>query len=202
MGSTISDPAVSDSMELGQRNRGVDFSPPRSRHGIGFPAFAVIVLVVAALVGSLSIVPTLVTPSSGTSSTTEGSLQLQNPPPFANPVYLIPSSSGAGGCSVTVNGTLSGAPCFGSNISDAVVFDCAGAAGTQQGCTTTVVSPGDAVYDYNLTLWYPYSSPGLTGVNCRYLPSIGYSSPLDAWCVTTGPNAFIVSQAGAGPMHE
>lgn len=177
----------------------------RSGLGKGLPVFALVALLAIAVVGSIAVLPALFHPSTSSStSSTSGqvSLQQQNPPPFANPVYLMPSSNGTGECSVTVNGTFAGAPCFGSSIGDAVVFDCLAAAGTPEGCTTTVVSPANAAYDYALTIWYPYSSQNLTGVNCRYLPSVGYGTPLDAWCISTGPNSFIVSQPGSGPLHE
>lgn len=121
-------------------------------------------------------------------------LQLQNPPPFPRANYLAPAWSGTGGCSVTVNGTFAGAPCFDSNIDNAVVFNCATAASTSSGCKTTVISPANTSFNYDITIWYPLTNTGLPDVNCAYLPSLGYKTPANAWCISIGQNSFIVAQ--------
>lgn len=122
-------------------------------------------------------------------------LQLRNPPPFPNAEYLAPAWSGSGGCSVSVNGVFAGAPCFDHNIDDAFVFNCATAAATPSGCTASVVSPSNTAYNYELTIWYPSYNSSLTDVNCKFLPGLGYSSPLYGWCISTGSSSFIISQS-------
>jgi len=123
-----------------------------------------------------------------------GSLVLQNPPPFPVAQYLHPAFGGGGGCSVTVNGTLAGAPCFGRDIDNAVIFNCAAAAATPSGCTTTVVSPGYTAYNYNLTIWYPDANAPAPNSNCEFLPSLGYNTPFDAWCISISQDSFIMAQ--------
>lgn len=119
-------------------------------------------------------------------------LHLENPPPFPRSEYLVPAWNHGGGCGVSVNGVSVGAPCFGNNIDDAVVFNCASEAATPAGCTTTVVS-SDTSYNYDLTLWYPCPNPTPTDTNCCFLPSVGYSTPLNDWCISIGSNSFIIA---------
>ena len=120
-------------------------------------------------------------------------LQIENPPPFERAQYLLPAWINGGGCSVSVNGVLAGAPCFGKNIDDAVVFDCASQASAPQGCTTTVVS-SDTSYNYDVTVRYPCTTPNPDNTNCCFQPALGYPSPLYAWCSSVGSNSFIVEQ--------
>jgi hypothetical protein len=123
-----------------------------------------------------------------------GSLVLQNPPPFTRAQYLVPAFGSGGGCSVTVNGTLAGAPCFGSNIESAVIFNCAASAATSSGCTTTVISPGYTAYNYNVTIWYPDPNAPSPNSNCEFLPSLGYKAPFNAWCISISQSSFIIAQ--------
>jgi len=95
---------------------------------------------------------------------------------------------------LSANGVFAGAPCFDKNIDHAIVFNCASAATSPAGCTTTVVSPLDATYDYDLTIWYPCNQTAPTDTNCCYLPAVGYSTPFDAWCISTGSNSFIIAE--------
>jgi hypothetical protein len=120
--------------------------------------------------------------------TNPNALQLENPPPFPRSAYLVPSCT-SDGCA-TVNGV--GAPVFGKNIDDAVVFDCASQASTIAGCTTTVTSP-DAVGNYDMTIWYPCTSATPADTNCCFLPAVGYPTPFDEWCISTGSNSFIIA---------
>jgi hypothetical protein len=129
-------------------------------------------------------------------ATNPKALQLENPPPFPRAEYLAPAWNGQGGCSVDGMG----APCFDQNIDDAVVFNCASAAETSSGCKTTVVSPLNTRYNYNMTIWYPYTNESLPDVNCRLLPVTGYALPIGppeymyTWCISTGQNSFIIAQ--------
>jgi hypothetical protein len=89
-----------------------------------------------------------------------------------------------------------GAPVFDPNIDDAVVFDCASQASTDAGCTTTVTSP-IASGDYQVTIWYPcaaLAADASANANCCFLPAVGYPTPFDAWCVSTGAESFIITQ--------
>ena len=119
---------------------------------------------------------------------------LLNPPPYPRSEYLAPAWSGAGGCGVSSGGRFSGAPCFSYNIDDAVIFDCAVAAATFAGCQTTVVSPTDTTYNYNLTIWYPQYSASFPDTNCELKPTFGSPSPIYAWCISISQDSFIVAQ--------
>ncbi|MDG6908209.1 MAG: hypothetical protein JRN20_20765 [Nitrososphaerota archaeon] len=119
---------------------------------------------------------------------------LQNPPPFPGAEYLVPAWTGSGGCSVSVNGTFAGAPCFSTNIDDSVIFNCAASAATSSGCTTTVISPANSAYDYNITIWYPSVNATSPDANCAFQPTLGYKTPSFAWCISIGKNSFIIAQ--------
>jgi hypothetical protein len=123
-----------------------------------------------------------------------GALVLQNPPPFPRAAYLLPAWYGSGGCGVSVNGTFAGAPCFGANINDAVVFNCATEAATATGCKTSVVSPTNTKYNYDVTIWYPKYNSSMPNSNCALQPSFGYDKPFHVWCISITQNAFIVAQ--------
>ena len=119
---------------------------------------------------------------------------LRNPPPFPRADYLAPAWSGTGGCSVTVNGTFAGAPCFDRDIDNAVIFNCTVSAATPSGCKTTVVSPTNTAYNYDITIWYPRYNATVPNTNCAFLPSLGYKQPFYAWCISISPNSFIIAQ--------
>ena len=119
-------------------------------------------------------------------------LQLENPPPFPRSDYLVPAWNNGGGCGVSVNGVFAGAPCFGDNIDEAVVFNCASQASTPAGCTTTVVS-SDPSYNYDLTVWYPCPNQTPADTNCCFLPALGYPDPFYDWCISIGSDSFIIA---------
>ncbi len=119
-------------------------------------------------------------------------LQLENPPPFPRSEYLLPAWINGYGCFVSANGVFAGTPCFGKNIDDAAVFDCASQASTPAGCTTTVVSSNTA-YNYDVTVWYPCTNQTPANTNCCFLPAVGNPSPLDGWCISIGSNSFIIA---------
>jgi len=119
-------------------------------------------------------------------------LVLQNPPPFPRADYLGPAWGSTGGCSVSSKGVFAGAPCFDQNIDDAVIFDCATLAATSSGCMTTVVSPSNTQYNYNITVWYPRTNSSFPETNCAFMPALGYYEPFYAWCITVGLNSFII----------
>ena len=121
-------------------------------------------------------------------------LQLVNPPPFPRAEYLAPAWTEQGGCSASGPGYFAGAPCFSYDIDNAVIFNCAAAASTSAGCKTTVVSPLNRSYNYNLTIWYPYTNASFPDTNCRYAASPGGNGAGYGWCISVGQNSFIIAQ--------
>jgi len=119
-------------------------------------------------------------------------LQLRNPPPFPRSDYLVPAWNHGDGCMVSANGVTAGEPCFSNDIDGAFIFDCASRARTPAGCKTTVVS-SDVTYNYDVTVWYPCPNDAGADTNCCFLPSVGYDTPINDWCVSTGSNAFIIA---------
>ncbi|HUI00670.1 MAG TPA: hypothetical protein VLX56_03460 [Nitrososphaerales archaeon] len=116
---------------------------------------------------------------------------LENPPPFPKAEYIVrPSNYGCTGDN--------GETCFGNNIDDAVVFDCASSAARPSGCETLVVNPLNSMLSYNITIWYPAYNPPLPNANCEILPEFGgYNTPENAWCISISPTSFIVAE----PIH-
>ena len=108
------------------------------------------------------------------------------PTPYSDPMYLFASTSCVGG------------PCFGGNLTTAYVFDCAVAAATPAGCSTTVVIPSHQAYDYNLTIWYPRINASLPESNCQYVNPPSIVVPLPAWCTAVSANGFVVSEPRLG----
>lgn len=124
------------------------------------------------------------------------SLRLVNPPSVPRSQYLTPAwMNGTGGSSVVVNGVMAGAPMFGNNIDDAVIFNCAAAAATSTGCQTTVISPENTTYNYDMTIWYPCANANTATTNCCFLPKLGYPTPTNAWCASVDTGSFIITQA-------
>jgi hypothetical protein len=101
-------------------------------------------------------------------------------------------------------------PCFGSNA-DAVVFNCAVAANTSQGCTKRInttgqFTPKPSGPDYfSVTVWYPYINYTVfPGANCKYtVPSVptppGPEGPAYAYCISLNSTAFIIAEQAPGP---
>jgi len=122
---------------------------------------------------------------------TQSVLKPLNPPPFPRALYLVGVAIGAPGC----RSSYSGGACFGPNISDAVVFDCAVAAATSTGCNATVALPASPTVEYPIAVWYPDSNATSPNSNCEFLlPSSNYGHPFDAWCISVSPTSFIIAQ--------
>lgn len=115
------------------------------------------------------------------------SIEVENPPPYSVASYL-----GVGGCTVCSNGVCTGAPCFGYSLDFAYVFSCASEAASSKGCTMTA----DSSLGYQMTIWYPSAETPYPNTNCSYWPAVGYPSPLYGWCISTGPNSFIIAGEG------
>ncbi|HET6331653.1 MAG TPA: hypothetical protein VFG30_00475, partial [Polyangiales bacterium] len=118
----------------------------------------------------------------------------ENPPPFPRSEYLGPAWTNGGGGSVSGQGFFAGVPIYYKNIEDAVVFNCASQASTPAGCKTTVVSPANTAYNYDLTVWSPCTSQPPANSNCCFVPSVGYSDPFFAWCGSIGSDSFIIAK--------
>jgi hypothetical protein len=123
------------------------------------------------------------------------SLRLVNPPSVPRSQYLVRAWNNEGGGFVTVDGVMAGAPQFVNNIDEAVIFDCAAAAATPSGCQTTVTSPANTSYNYDMTIWYPCAGASTATTNCCFLPKLGYPTPFNAWCASTDTGSFIITQA-------
>jgi hypothetical protein len=122
------------------------------------------------------------------------SLRLVNPPSVPRSEYLRPAWLNGGGVSVG-SPIIAGAPVFGKNIDEAVIFNCASAAATPSGCQTTVISPEDTTYNFDMTIWYPCADAAAATTNCCFLPKIGYSTPFYGWCASTDTGSFIITRA-------
>lgn len=164
------------------------------------PAITIVVVVAVIVVGAIATATTMgsgtlqATQVSSSSVSNTGAPVLQNPPPFPSADYLGPAwTAGGNHCVVSSNGAFSGAPCYVDNVDNATVFDCADSANTTSGCTTTVVSPSNTQYNYNITIWYPRLNSSDPETNCAFLPAVGYTQPLYAWCITVGQNSFIIA---------
>ena len=107
------------------------------------------------------------------------------PPPYANPIYLGANAGPGYSCGP--------GPCFGGNITMGYVFNCATEAATPAGCTTTVVTAYDPVWNYNMTIWYPAANDTNPLTNCRLLPAPDYPNTLQAWCQAVGWNSFVIA---------
>ncbi|HYP98708.1 MAG TPA: hypothetical protein VER96_08540 [Polyangiaceae bacterium] len=121
-------------------------------------------------------------------------LHLVNPPSAPRSRYLGPAWIHDGGGSVTVDGVMAGTPMFRANIDEAVVFDCAADAATPAGCQTTVISPEDTSYNYDMTIWYPCPTSGAATTNCCFQAKLDQSTPSRAWCASTDTGSFIITQ--------
>ncbi|HEY6282810.1 MAG TPA: hypothetical protein VIW22_02690, partial [Nitrososphaerales archaeon] len=94
-------------------------------------------------------------------------------------------------------GQWSPSPCFGPR-SDAVVFNCLGAAATSQGCTQRFYYKGNPSASFVATVWFPFynSTANSEGYNCR----VGlFSDYAYEDCMTINSTAFIVGQPRPPP---
>ena len=110
-------------------------------------------------------------------------------------IYLL---SAVGAC----KGPTGYIPCFGGNITQAEIFNCANAATSSTGCTQSIVSPINPLISYRITVWYPYlaGSNEPSWANCKYQSSGDAGQQYFANCVSTNSTAFIVTQPGLPPL--
>jgi len=111
------------------------------------------------------------------------------------PIYLL---SAVGAC----KGPSGYTPCFGGNMTQAEIFDCANAATSSSGCTQLIASPSNALMSYEITVWYPYldRSNEPSWANCKYQSSGDAGQQYFANCVSTNSTAFIVTEPGPPPV--
>lgn len=115
--------------------------------------------------------------------------------PFNSSVYL---SSDVGSC----RGPAGYAPCFGGDLSQAEVFNCASAAASPSGCTQRVVSSSNPQNSYQITIWYPYvgHSNESSWANSVYTDSGDPGQYYDAYCISISSTAFIVTEPAPPPL--
>ena len=116
--------------------------------------------------------------------------------PWSSPsMFLISDPSGSGG------------PTFGANLTEVVVFNCTNEAASPQGCTRQVNVSARVPSSYTITVWYPFpvnqtsakNDPYFTWANCAYsAPSSGLDHHV-AYCISLGPNNFIMALPQPGP---
>lgn len=96
-------------------------------------------------------------------------------------------------------------PCEGSN-SDVVVFNCAAAAASPEGCIQRVnlsTSPGQY---FVLKIWYPYINYTLLpDFNCRWtvisVPSPpGPDGPYNSYCISVNSTSFMIADQAPPPV--
>ncbi len=198
-------------------------SPWRKAIGTTSTALVVVIVLLAAVLGYVSLGSHLITHTVTATSTqtttvvsqrnyTFVSTQTQTIPSLQNYTttiteILIRSSSVPWNSSyyLSTNPGCSGpsyGPCFSPNLSEAVVFKCASTAATPQGCTKQVNSSETAPRSYVMTIWYPYVNHAdePSWANCKYsVPAVG-PQIFVAYCISVSGNSFIVS-IEAPPAH-
>jgi len=124
----------------------------------------------------------LIGPSSGTSTATAS-------------IYLL---SAVGAC----KGPSGFAPCFGGNITQAEVFNCANVATLPSGCTQVVMNPSNQTMSYRITIWYPVlaQSNEPSWANCKYQSSGDPTHQYFGNCILTNSTAFVVAQPSPPPV--
>lgn len=115
--------------------------------------------------------------------------------PFNSSVYL---SSDVGSC----RGPSGYTPCFGGDLSQAEVFNCASAAASSSGCTQRVVSSSNPQNSYQITIRYPYvgHSNESLWANCIYTDSGDPGQYYYAYCISISSTAFIVTEPAPPPL--
>ena len=84
------------------------------------------------------------------------------------------------------------ASCWTLNASLAIIFNCATAAATPEGCTETL--PGAGFHsNYTISIWYPYHSNMSSTLNCAYSIPIDGVDHNQAYCVSLNRQSFIVT---------
>ena len=110
-------------------------------------------------------------------------------------VYLL---SAVGAC----RGPAGYTPCFGGNVTQAEIFNCANAATSAAGCTQLVTNPSNASISYQVTVWYPYlahtNEP--PWANCKYQSTGDPGQQYFANCISTNSTAFIVTEPALPPL--
>jgi hypothetical protein len=127
------------------------------------------------------------------STTTTTFVANSKPIPWNSTWFLSndPGCSGPGGYT----------PCFSSNISEMVVFNCARAAATPQGCTEQVNSSASSHPSYVITIWYPYvNQPGeQPWANCAFSVPVDYFNHESSYCISLSLDSFIIVTSAPPP---
>jgi len=108
------------------------------------------------------------------------------------------------GCSVSYGSTSYPGACF-SPKSDPVLFNCAAAAASSQGCTQQITITGSSKLNFTITVWYPYTNYNgeQPWQNCKYVEPLptppGPDGPYYAYCISVNSTAFLVALPALGP---
>lgn len=116
------------------------------------------------------------------------------------PWYGLYYLSAAPGCAVSYGVHSYPAPCFA--YSGGVLFDCAAAAATPQGCTEKVNITGTSNQNFIITIWYPYNT-GVPSQNCKWTESLPTPPGPDsafAYCISVNSTSFLISEPAPGPV--
>lgn len=115
-----------------------------------------------------------------------------------------------GGCAASYrsNGTAYAEPCIASSLSGAHVFDCAGAAASQAGCSVTLIGSGtfqtpmlngsgqfnSPVLNNTLTVWFPYTGGAAqpAGTNCYFRVAHDYTGSPYGHCYALNSTSFVI----------
>ena len=156
-------------------------------HGISRMATAIVVtLVVVGVIAAVSRIETNTHPAPAVQPTITSS---------GAHVYLL---SAVGAC----KGPAGYTPCFGGDVTQAEIFNCASAAASASGCAKLVVDPTNPQLTYHITVWYPYADDngGTFPANCRYESSGDPTHYYYAYCIPLNATSFIVTEPSPPPL--
>ncbi len=173
-------------------------------------AFSVSLIVTISLVGMYSLVVPQVPANQGINTTTTAIPSLVTTTSYVPPTtsvtfgqYGYKYLGSAAGCASGPGSTGPWTPvaCWGSQ-SDAVIFNCAREALSQQGCTQTVSIQNTTNGSYGVRVWYPYANKTITNqwpwANCAYTFNLAITSATHArgyaYCISTNSTSFEVTQ--------
>jgi len=110
-------------------------------------------------------------------------------------MYLL---STAGAC----RGPGGYVPCFGGNVSQAEVFNCASEAASAAGCTLPVANASNPLVSFQITIWYPTlgRSNEPSWANGVYESTGDPGQQYFIRCVMTNSTAFIVTEPAPPPL--
>jgi DNA-binding transcriptional ArsR family regulator len=114
--------------------------------------------------------------------------------PYNNYSFLSPPGS-----SCEQGGAMCGT--FGAGLGDAVVFNCAAAAASANGCTQLVENSNAQSWKYYVNIKYPIALKGnqLPGLSCTFT-TLADSYSYGFYCIPVNSTAFVVGIPNQGPV--